>query len=100
MVVVVMDSFSLKHFLTPRLVWLRLSAGLKTQGSLVRFPGRAHAWVVGQVTSARGNHTLMFISLFFSLLPLSLKINKILNIKDDSSVGYAATYVEIHMHVC
>ena len=38
----------------------------------VRFPVREHAWVAGQVPSrgsVRGNHTLMFLSLF-------LKINK------------------------
>ena len=55
-----------------QLVWLSgLSAGLHTRGWLVRFPVRAHAWVVGQVPSrghARGN-TLMFLSLFFSLPP-------------------------------
>ena len=34
------------------LVWLSgLSASLRTKGSLVRFPVRAHAWVVGQVPS-------------------------------------------------
>ena len=62
------------------LVWLSgLSAGLQTKGLPVRFPVRAHAWVVGQVPSRghmRGNHTLMFLSLSFSLpSPLS-KINK------------------------
>ena len=55
----------------PWLVWLSgLSAGLQNKGSLVRFPVRAHAWVAGQVPSGgrtRGNHTLMFLSLFFSL---------------------------------
>ena len=48
-----------------------LNAGLQTKGSLVRFPIRAHAWVAGQTPSrehARGNHTLMFLSLS---LPLS-----------------------------
>ena len=44
---------------------------------------RAHAWVVGQVPSrgqAKGNHTLIFLSLSFSRpSPLSKnKINKIL----------------------
>ena len=42
------------------------------------FPVRARAWVVGQVPSrglVRGNHTLMFLSLSFSLLsPLSKNI--------------------------
>ena len=40
------------------------------QGSRVQFPGKAHAWVVGQVPNrghSRGNHTLMFLSLSFSL---------------------------------
>ena len=45
------------------------------QRSLVQFPVRAHAWVVGQVPRRghmRGNHTLMFLSLsFFLLSPLS-----------------------------
>ena len=55
---------------------------LQSKGSLVRFPVRAHAWVVGQVPGwrhARGNHTLMFLSLSF-FLPSVLskkKINKI-----------------------
>ena len=34
----------------PWLVWLSgLSAGLRTKGSLVLFPVRTHAWVMGQV---------------------------------------------------
>ena len=48
------------------------------QRSLVRFPVRAHAWVVGQVPSrecVKGNHTLMFLSLSFSSLPSSLSKN-------------------------
>ena len=46
------------------------STGLRTEGSLVQFPVRAHAGVAGRVPSsghARGNHTLMFHSLSFSL---------------------------------
>ena len=46
---------------------------------MVGFPVRAHAWVVGQVSSRGrmiGNHTLVFPS-FSPSLPLSLKINKI-----------------------
>ena len=42
--------------------------GLQTKGSLVRFPVKAHAWVVGQLPSrrhVRSNHTLMFLSLSF-----------------------------------
>ena len=70
--------------IVPWLVWLSgLSTGLGTKRSLVRFPVRAHAWVVGQVLSwgcRRGNqsmysHILMFLCLSFSLLS-SLKINK------------------------
>ena len=63
----------------PWLVWLSgLSTGLRTKGSLVQFPIRAHAWVAGQVPSGghmRGNHTLMFLSLSFSL-PSPLSKNK------------------------
>ena len=47
-----------------------LSAGLRTKGLLVRFPVRARAWVSGKVPSRRhmrDNHTLMFLSLYFSL---------------------------------
>ena len=44
-------------------MWLSgLSAGLRTKGSLVWFPVRAHTWVAGQVPSwghIRGNHTLI-----------------------------------------
>ena len=50
------------------------SAGLRTKALLVRFPVRAHAWVVGQVprrSLVRGNHTWMFLSLSF-FLPSSL----------------------------
>ena len=52
--------------------------GLQTKGLPVRFPVRAHAWVVGQVPSGghmRVNHTLIFLSLSFSL-PSSLPKNK------------------------
>ena len=60
-----------QEYKEPWLVWLSgLSAGLWTKGSLVRFPVRAHASVAGQVPSGgrvRGNHTLMFLSLSFSL---------------------------------
>ena len=63
----------------PWLVWLSgLSAELRTKGTLVQFPVRAHAWVAGQVPSrgyVRGNHTLMFLSLSFSL-PSPLSKNK------------------------
>ena len=54
--------------------------GLQTTGSLVRFPVRAQAWVGGQVSPhrgghERGNHTLMFLYLSFSL-PSSLSKNR------------------------
>ena len=51
-----------------------LSASLQIKGLLVGFPVRAHAWVAGQVPSwgcVRGNRTLMFLSLSFSLPSLS-----------------------------
>ena len=50
-----------------------LSTGLQTKGLLVRYPVKAHAWVVGQVPSwghMRVNHTSIFLSLSPSL-PLS-----------------------------
>ena len=64
----------------PWMVWISgLSTSMQTKGSPVGFPVRAHAWVAAHVPSGghvRGNHTLMFLSLFFSLpSPLS-KINK------------------------
>ena len=61
----------------PWLVWLSgLSADLRTSGSLVQFPVRAHARVAGQVLSrgdVRGNHTIMFLSLSFSFPSLLSK---------------------------
>ena len=49
-------------------MWLsELSAHLQTKGSLVQFPVKAHAWIVGQVPRwgrSRGNQTLIFLSLF------------------------------------
>ena len=65
--------------MAPGLVWLGgLSASLQTKGLPVRFPVRALARVAGQVPSwghAGGNHTWMFLFLYFSL-PSTLKINK------------------------
>ena len=56
---------------SPWLVWLSgLSTGLQTKGLLVQFPVRVHAWVLGQVPSwghSKDNHTMMFLSLSFSL---------------------------------
>ena len=72
------NSYQWKLLKVPRLVWLSgLSTGLHTKGSLVRFPVRAHAWVVGQVPSggrARGNHTITFLSSFS--LPSTLSKTK------------------------
>ena len=52
------------------LVWFSgSSAGLQSKGLLIRFLVRAHAWVAGQVPNwghARGNHTLMLLSLSLS----------------------------------
>ena len=66
----------------PWLVWLsELSAGLRTRGSLVRFQVRSRAWVAGRVPCsgcARGNHTLMSVS-----LPKSLKKKRKGNDSDD-----------------
>ena len=60
-------------------MWLSgLSVRLRTKGSLVGFTVRAHVWVVGQVPSrgcVRGNHTLDFLSLSFSV-PSLLSKNK------------------------
>ena len=55
-----------------------IERGLGTKGLPGQFPVRAHAWVAGQVPSGgyvRGNHTLMFLSLFVSL-PFPLSKNK------------------------
>ena len=62
----------------PWLVWLSgLSAILQIRGSPVWFPVSTHTWVAGHIPSRgrmRGNHTLILLSLFFSLpLPLSKK---------------------------
>ena len=66
-------------YLLPWLVWLSgLSVSLRTKGSLVQFPVRAHAWVAGQVPCGghvRDNHTWIFLFLSFSPSPLS-NINK------------------------
>ena len=54
----------------PWLVWLSgLSTSLRTKGSLVPFPIRAHAWVVGR--RERGNRYLsMYLSITLSQTPL------------------------------
>ena len=55
--------------------------------SLVGFPVRAHAWVVGHIPSrgrVRGNHTLIFLSLSSSF-PFSLKRNNILKIIEEEN---------------
>ena len=64
------DLKSVKKGTMSCLVWLSgLIASLQTEGSLVQFPVRAHAWVVGQVPiwGCAGGSQLMFLSLF--LLP-------------------------------
>ena len=71
------------YTLQPWLVWLSgLSTGLRTKGSLVWFPVRAHAWVVGQAPSrgrVRDSYTSMcgwFLSLCISFpFPLSKTIS-------------------------
>ena len=64
---------------TPWLVWLSgLSASLRTKGSQVQFPVRAHVWVVGQIPNWGHQRQLHIdVSLPLFLLPFpSLKINK------------------------
>ena len=66
-----LERLTLKGTHLPWLAWLSgLRVGLWTKGSPVWFPVRAHAWVAGQVPSRgcmRGNCTVMFLSLSFSL---------------------------------
>ena len=63
----------------------------KPKGCWFDFQSRAHAWVMGQVSSVGGvcdrdNHTLLFLSLSISLpSPLS-KINKILKKKQERNL--------------
>ena len=68
-----------KVLMEPWLVWLSgLGAALRIKASLVQYPGRAHAWVAGQVPRwgrVRGNFTLMLLSLSF-FLPFPLSKNK------------------------
>ena len=66
-----------------------MSASLRSKGSQVRFPVRAHVWVAGQVPGrgyVRGNHTFMLLSVSLSL-PLCLKINKIFLKKTGKETG-------------
>ena len=75
------NAASLKNTFGPWLVGLSgLSADQGTKGLPVGFPVRVHAWVVGQVPSrgyVRGIHTLMFLSLSFSLpSPLSKSLKR------------------------
>ena len=64
----------------PWLVWLsELSAGLRTKGSPVQLPVRAHAWVAGQVPSRGAQEATThwcFTPLLSPSLPLSLEMNK------------------------
>ena len=77
-------------------MWLSgLSAGLKTKGSHVRFPVRAHAWVVGQVPSrgrAREATTHGWFSPSLPPIPF-LKINKILNKNNYQEHGSMLTFL-------
>ena len=70
--------FIFKKIFLPWLVCLcGLSTGLRTKGSLVQFPVRAHAWVAGpSMGGGRGNPHWCFSLSLFPSLPLSLKINK------------------------
>ena len=65
------NTYVLNSILLPWLVWLSgLSAGLQTEGRWFNSQSRAHAWAAGQVPNrghVRGNHTLIFLSLSFSL---------------------------------
>ena len=65
------------HLTVAWLVWLsELISGLWTKGPPVQFPVTAHAWVVGQAPSrghARGNYTLMLLSLPSFSLSLKLR---------------------------
>ena len=76
-------------------MWLSgLGVVPQTERSLVGFPVRAHAWVVGQVlvggiqeaTNQRFSQTWMFLSLSFSFPPPSLKISNLIfkNLKKKS----------------
>ena len=61
-------------------------------------PVRSYAWVAGQVPSrgrARGNHTLMFLSLSFSLPSLLSKNKFIVEIKKKSSLIFLSYIVFI-----
>ena len=59
--------------------WIELQIAKQRVGGSI--PSQGTCLGAGRV---RGNHTMMFLSLPFSLLPLSLKINKILKIKINS----------------
>ena len=71
--------------LVRKLVWLSwLGIVLQSEGLLVQFPVRAHAWVMGSVPSGGLNErhpiNVSHISVSLTLspsLPLSVKINKI-----------------------
>ena len=71
------NALALKNMTQPWLVWLNgLSASPQTKKLLVQFPVRALGCVWGPLLGhVRGNHTLMFLSLSFSL-PSPLSKNK------------------------
>ena len=61
-----------KVLMEPWLVWLSgLGAALRIKASLVQYPGRAHAWVAGQVPSmgAHQRQPHIDVSLPLFLLP-------------------------------
>ena len=65
------SKYSRNNTLSPWLVWLSgLSAGLRTKGSVVWFPVRAHAWVAGRVPGSgcvRGNQSMCLSHIKVSL---------------------------------
>ena len=74
----VLETFSKYQLLQPWMVWLSgLSTALTTKGLLVRFPVRAHAWIVGQVPQQgaweRQLHSDVFLPLFLPLYPYLCK---------------------------
>ena len=88
----------------PWLVWLSgLSAGLRTKGSSVQFPVKAHAGVVGQGPSGeheRENHTFMFLSVFFHLpSPLFNKIKSFLKIKNQKESNKKTSPYFVNKHL-